>query len=53
MGRIVALAAFMVLATAANSFAIVQAPELDSNTALTAITLLSGSVAVLRARLKR
>jgi hypothetical protein len=54
MGRIVALAAFVVLATAANSFAVtVSAPELDANTALTALTLLSGSAAVLRARLKR
>jgi hypothetical protein len=54
MGRIVALAAFMVLATAANSYAVlVSAPELDGGTAMTALTLLTGSVAVLRARLKR
>jgi hypothetical protein len=54
MRRIVALAALMVLATAANSFAIViEGPELNGGTALTALTLLSGSVAVLRARLKR
>jgi hypothetical protein len=54
MRRIVALAALMVLATAANSYAvIIEGPELNGGTALTALTLLSGSVAVLRARLKR
>ena len=49
--------ALMVVGASAAAFASqalpVNAPELDGGTALSALALLSGSVLVLRARLKR
>ncbi len=56
MGRILGLCALLVIGTASMAFAVgppVDAPELNGGTAVTALALLSGSLAVLRARLKR
>ncbi len=56
MAKILGVALFVV-AVSAVAFASAQepviAPELDGGTALTALALLSGSVAILRARFKR
>ena len=57
MTRIVALTVLMlgvtVAAFASSAEVPVVAPELDGSTALTALTLLTGGAAVLRARLKK
>ena len=55
MAKIFGIVMF-VIGTSAAAFAAVDpvvAPELDGGTALSALALLSGSVAILRARLTR
>ncbi len=54
--RLLVLSAMALVVAASSAFASqvqIDAPELNGGTAITALTLLAGGVAVLRARLKR
>ena len=53
MTRILGLTVAMLSISASAFASTVVAPELDANTALTALTLLTGGAAVLRARFKK